>query len=76
MYDRGRVTLEVAAVVARLGKDELANLRRALALPEGVQELIRLLSAFYREEPDLRRALIAEIESDVGRPHLRISSGS
>jgi len=60
MNDRGAVTLEVAAAVARL--DDVSGVRRALALPGGAEELAQMIAAFCERPAEERRRIVERMQ--------------
>lgn len=59
--DRGGVVLDVAGVLSRLDADELASVRRALALAGGAEELAQMIVQFCQRPGEERREIIGRL---------------
>lgn len=63
--ERAACVLEAAGIIARLPGDTVREMRRALALPDGGDELSALLIGLYRLDAETRAALVARLNGGV-----------
>lgn len=70
--ERGELVLEAGAILARLPDETVREMRRALALPGGADELAALLGGLYRLDAETRAALVTRLNGPV---RLRVADG-
>lgn len=60
---RGEVTLEIAAIVARLDEAAIRGLYAAFALPGGREEFTALLDGLYRLDAETRAEIARRLKA-------------
>lgn len=63
--ERAACVLEAAGILATLPNETVREMRRALALPGGADELADLLGGFYRLDAETRAALVTRLNGTV-----------